>query len=69
MNFKLVHMYVRMCMLTFLHVYIRTYISKDLDYCVIVYTLEQNREGELNWVYLGKYRAHYKPITGKECWS
>jgi WD40 repeat protein len=38
--------------------------TADLDYCVTVYTLGKSREGDLSWSYLGKYRSHYKPITG-----
>ena len=38
--------------------------SKDEDNCVVVYILDE-KDKNAPWKYLGKHRAHYKPISGQ----
>ena len=40
------------------------YISQDEDNCVVVYILDE-KDKIAPWKYLGKHRAHYKPISGQ----
>ena len=40
-------------------------LLQDLDLCVTVYTLQQGEEGEGQWQFMAKHRAHHNTIDSE----